>query len=410
MTLQERRALLSQVFQGSAVERDVLETVFWERVVARSELCARTGFSKSKLNAAVAALLTQGVLREAGARASTGGRRPEGVTLSEDLGVIVAVDLGATSLDVALLSPSLRVLAERREAADVRGGPGPVMARVKALIRGLLAELGLGTSAVLAVGMGVPGPVEVHSGLLVDPPIMPGWEGFSIREDLAGVLAAPVFVDNDVNVLALGELWQGRRFARNFLVVKVGTGIGCGVVSGGQIYRGAVGAAGDVGHICVDPHGPRCHCGNVGCVEALAAGPAIARRARQAAETGESALLAEWWRANPLLEPPDVGRASREGDPVASAIIQQSGQLIGQMLAGLVNFFNPSHIVLAGGVVKLGPLWLASIRQSVYRRSLALSTRHLEIRCTTLGDRAGVLGAGTLAMLSAVRLPDWGAA
>jgi len=391
--------------QASPVERDVLETVFWERQIARSELCARTGFSKSKLNAAVVGLLAEDVLREVGTRASTGGRRPEGLALSDDLGVIVAVDLGATSLDVALLSPSLHLLAERREAADVRSGPGPVMARVKALIGSLLAELGLSPPTVLALGMGVPGPVEFHSGLLVDPPIMPGWEGFSIREDLAGILDAPVFVDNDVNVLALGELWQGKRFARDFLVVKVGTGIGCGIVSGGRIYRGAVGAAGDVGHICVDPLGPRCHCGNVGCVEALAAGPAIARRARQAAEAGESALLAEWWRADPELEPPDVARASREGDPVASAIIQQSGQRIGQMLAGLVNFFNPSHIVLAGGVVKMGPLWLASIRQSVYRRSLALSTRHLEIRCTTLGDRAGVVGAGALAMLSAIRLP-----
>jgi predicted NBD/HSP70 family sugar kinase len=250
--------------------------------------------------------------------------------------------------------------------------------------------------------MGVPGPVEFHSGLLVSPPIMPGWEGFSIREDLAGLVNAPVLVDNDVNVLALGELWHARQPAGNFLVVKIGTGIGCGIVSGGSIYRGADGAAGDVGHICVDPLGPRCHCGNVGCVEAMAAGPAIARDGRRAAETGESERLAAILAETGRVEPPDVARAAREGDAVALAIVQRSGHLVGMMLASLVNFFNPSHIVLTGGIVALGPLWLASIRQSVYGRSLALSTRHIEIRPSTLGERGGVLGAAALGLLGAL--------
>jgi predicted NBD/HSP70 family sugar kinase len=213
-----------------------------------------------------------------------------------------------------------------------------------------------------------------------------------------------VFVDNDVNLMALGELWRLQRSLQNFMVIKVGTGIGCGIVCHGEVYRGANGSAGDVGHICVDQAGPRCHCGNLGCVEALAAAPAITRLAVEAAQAGESAALAECLRANGKLTAIDVGQASRNGDAAANAIIQRAGSQIGQMLASVVNFFNPSHVFIGGGVTQIGPLFLASVRQSVYHRSLALSTRHLEIQYTPLGGQAGLIGAGALAMQESLRL------
>lgn len=360
-------------------------------------------FSRSKVHELVAGLLDRGLLQEVGLSPSTGGRPPVALALREDLGVLGAVDLGATSLDVALLSPSLRLLAHHAEDLDVRLGPGPVMARVRGLLTRLLEALGLGPERLLAIGMGVPGPVEFKSGLLINPPIMPGWEGFSIRDYLQETFPCPVFVDNDVNVMALGELWWDRRRHENFVVIKVGTGIGAGIICRGEIYRGADGAAGDVGHICVDPQGPVCHCGNIGCVEAMAGGPAIARMALEAAERGESPLLARLLEERGTLTPVEVGQASREGDPVANRIIQRAGQLIGQMLASLVNFFNPSQILVGGGVTRVGPLLLASIRQSVYQRSLPLSTRHLYIGYTQLGERSGIVGAGVLALGEVIR-------
>jgi len=203
--------------------------------------------------------------------------------------------------------------------------------------------------------------------------------------------------------MALGELWRLQRTLPNFLVIKVGTGIGCGVVCHGEVYRGANGSAGDVGHICVDPDGPRCHCGNLGCVETMAAGPAIARLAVEAAQTGRSAMLAERLAEQGQLAPEDVGRASRAGDAAANSIVQGAGSLIGQMLASVVNFFNPSHVFVGGGVTRIGPLFLASLRQSVYQRSLALSTRHLEILYAPLADQGGLIGAGVLAMQETLR-------
>ncbi|MCM5682343.1 ROK family transcriptional regulator [Schlegelella sp. S2-27] len=384
-------------------ELTLLETVFWASGASRHELASRADFSKSKANAAVAGLVERGLIEETGLRDSSGGRRPETLRLARSVGVLVGIDLGATSLDVAVMAPDLTVLAHHAEAADVRAGPGVIVSRVRSLLRELLRRCDASASQVIGIGMGVPGPVEFESGLLVNPPLMPGWEGFSIRDYLREDYRAPAFIDNDVNLMALAELWRLGRQLPNFLVIKVGTGVGCGIVCHGEVYRGTEGSAGDVGHICVDYEGPRCHCGNLGCVEVMAAAPAVSRLAAEAARSGESPLLAQWLQERGALQPEDVGQASRSGDVAANAIIQRSGQLIGRMLASLVNFFNPSHVFIGGGLSRIGPLYLASIRQSVYHRSLALSTRHLHIEYAPLGERAGVIGAGVLALQETLR-------
>ena len=386
-----------------AEDRGLLRAVFWAGGLSRHALAQQLGYSRSKANAMASALLEQGLLEETGLQSSSGGRRPETLNIHPRLGVVLCVDLGATSLELAAVGPDMRLLAHHAEAADVRAPPGVVLARVRALLRKLLKDCGAAPREVIAIGMGVPGPVDFASGQLVNPPLMPDWDSFSIPDFLRQDYDVPIFVDNDVNLMALGELWRLQGGLQNFLVIKVGTGIGCGIVCHGEVYRGATGSAGDVGHICVDPHGPRCRCGNLGCVEALAAGPAIANMATEAAQAGESRLLAKMLAEQGRLTPLDVDQASRTGDAAANAIIQRAGGYIGQMLASVVNFFNPSHVFIGGGVSRMGPLLLASIRQSVYHRSLALSTRHLEIQYAPLGERAGVIGAGVLALQETMR-------
>ena len=394
---------MSRWAQLSDNELSVLEGVFWLHGPSREALSSRLNFSKTRANAVVAGLIEQGWLDEVGQRASSGGRRAETLQLHRGLGVLLCADLGATSVEVAVLTPDLQVLARHGEAIDVRDGPGIVLSRMRTLMRELLARSAIKPRQVIGIGVGVPGPVDFASGQLVEPPLMPHWDSYSIRDDLRADYDAPVWVDNDVNLMALGELWRLKRELPNFLVIKVGTGIGCGVVCHGEVYRGANGSAGDVGHICVDPAGPRCHCGNLGCVETMAAGPAIARQATEAAQTGGSAMLAERLTEQGQITPEDVGLASRAGDAAANAIVQGSGTLIGQMLASVVNFFNPSHVFVGGGVTRIGPLFLASLRQSVYQRSLALSTRHLEILYAPLADQGGLIGAGVLALQETLR-------
>jgi len=264
-----------------------------------------------------------------------------------------------------------------------------------------MLENGLNAERLLGIGMGIPGPVDFSLGMAVSPPIMPGWDCYPIIQTVQQWFPnANVVIDNDVNVMALGEIHQGEgKNVSNLIFVKVGTGIGSGIVCEGRIYRGASGCAGDIGHISVSKSGPLCHCGNTGCLEAVAGGPAIAKRSLIAAQAGRSPFLLEQYERNgEKITAEDVGIAAREGDAVAIEVIRESGQLIGDVLAALVNFYNPEMIIIGGGVSNLGNQFLSSIRQAVLNRSLPLATRNLNIVFSGTGSDAGIIGAVNLAM------------
>ncbi len=385
----------------SAQQAEIIRLLWRAEQTSRQEIARATGWSRAKVSNEVNALLEKGILEEAGEGESTGGRRPQRLTINRRLGYLLGVEIGATSIDLALSDLHGQILSRRGEAADVRNPPEDVLGRCIALSLDMLAEKGLSNSDVAAIGIGVPGPVDFKAGVLVAPPLMPLWENFPIRSFMGEFFGqARIVVDNDVNIMALGEMYAGDSpNLEHFIFVKVGTGIGAGVVSTGRIHRGANGCAGDIGHICVDKNGPVCRCGNLGCLEAMAAGPAIAERAMQAARDGKSANLAQRMQtAGGLLRAEDVSAALREGDRAAVEIVQTSGRLIGEALASLVNFFNPSHIFLGGGVAAHGDQLLSSIRQAVLQRSLPLATRHLVIGYSSLGGEAGVIGAVHLAL------------
>jgi predicted NBD/HSP70 family sugar kinase len=212
---------------------------------------------------------------------------------------------------------------------------------------------------------------------------MQGWDGYRVPAFFEGSYAAPVLVDNDVNMMAFGE-YVHRRESEHLLYVKVGTGIGCGIVSGGVLHRGASGAAGDIGHIRLPGHDDvPCHCGNTGCVEAVASGSALA-----------AALRAEGLEAHGAR---DVVRLVSEGHPVARRQVRLAGQRIGEVLASLVSFHNPDTIVVGGVLAQLHEDLLADIRGVIYRRALPLATRSLRIETSVLGEHAGVLGSARLA-------------
>jgi predicted NBD/HSP70 family sugar kinase len=227
---------------------------------------------------------------------------------------------------------------------------------------------------------------------------MPGWDGYPVRERFASY-GAPVWVDNDVNVLALGELNAGLgRGHENFVFVKIGTGIGAGIVVGGRLHRGAQGCAGDVGHIQVmeSERHVVCRCGNIGCLEAHAGGAALARDAVDAAREGRSQVLARLLASKGTLDARDVTYAASHGDPVSLEMLTEAGRALGGMLAGIVNFFNPSLVVIGGGVSAAGDHLLATIRESVYRRSLPLATRELVVQRSRLDGLGGVIGCAAM--------------
>jgi predicted NBD/HSP70 family sugar kinase len=227
---------------------------------------------------------------------------------------------------------------------------------------------------------------------------MPGWDRYPVRELLTREHGCPAVVDNDVNIMAVGERHGGvAHSVDNFLYVKIGTGIGCGIFLNGEVYRGSDGCAGDIGHIQVDPAGPVCTCGNHGCLEAMFSGAALAREATAAARSGVSPALAEKLAANGAVTATDVATGAVEGDVACIQLIRDGGRRVGTVLAGLVSFVNPSLIVIGGGLAQLGHIMLAEIRSVVYRRSLPLATGNLPLVLSELGPRAGVAGAALLA-------------
>ncbi len=385
----------------SAHEAQIIAALRQHDTISRTDLARLTGWSRPKVSAEVGKLVKRAILIENGEGASQGGRRPRLLKFNQQLGYIIGVDIGATSMDLAVADLNAQVLARDCGPADVREEPLALLSEVKRRALGLLAKRNIRPQQVLGVGVGVPGPVDFLKGILVAPPLMPAWEGFSIRGYFHPIFpSAFVAVDNDVNIMALGELKSGAGTGvDNFIFVKIGTGIGAGIVCNGIIHRGHNGSAGDIGHICADHNGPTCRCGNVGCLEAMAAGPAIADRAWEAARNGSSLILAQKLEANNgLLRAEDVAAAVREGDRMAIEIVQYSGQLIGDVLAGLVNFFNPSMILVGGGVANIGNQLLASLRQAVLRRSTALATRELTVSYSPMSGEAGVTGAIHLAL------------
>jgi glucokinase-like ROK family protein len=368
--------------------------------VSRTEISSITGWSKAKTSQVVQDLTAKGYLLEIGEGVSQGGRKPRLLSINDQLGLLVGLDIGATSVDMVLTNVCGKVLQRRTEPADVRKPPEEFLHRCSELILEMVTAQGRKPDQILGIGVGVPGPVDFSRGVLVAPPLMPEWENFPIRTYFQRTfVSAYVVVDNDVNIMALGEQRNGDGAGiENFIFIKIGTGIGSGIVSNRKLHRGSDGCAGDIGHICVDKQGAVCRCGNLGCLEAMAAGPAIATRALQVAKNGASPLLTQMMEANGgILRPEDVNTACREGDQAALEIIRTSGQMIGEVLASLVNFFNPSHIFIGGGITNFGNHLLVAIRRSVLRRSLPLATTNLTINFSHMGADIGVTGAVTLA-------------
>jgi glucokinase len=353
------------------------------RARTRAELAELTGLARSTVAARVEALSSLGLIGPAGEAFSSGGRPPSRFAFQPSARIVMAVDVGATHILVAATDLSGRVLSESRVDIEISAGPEAVLDLVVKLCRTLLAQSGRDTRELAGIGIGLPGPVEHSSGKPANPPIMPGWDGFDVPHYIQRSFDTHVVVDNDVNIMALGErafFWPD---VDSLLFIKVATGIGAGIISGGLLQRGADGTAGDIGHVRV-PRGDGllCRCGNYGCLEALASGPAVAAALTAQgvhAETGE-----------------DVVQLARHGNVKAVQAMRQAGRDVGDVLATCVNLLNPSVIVIGGGLAAGGEHLLAGVREVVYQRSLPLATARLRIVQSMAADQAGVLGASRM--------------
>ncbi|GLY30201.1 sugar kinase [Kineosporia sp. NBRC 101731] len=363
--------------------------------LTRSEVMTRTGLSRTTVNQRLDQLLQARLIAPAGEDSPTRGRPATRFGFNAARGVLLVADLGATGMRAAVCDLNGVIASESQQRIDITEGPDRIIGLVGEHFTRLLAETGNTPHDVHGIGMSVPGPVDFSRGVVVNPPIMTGWDGYDIRGWFARSYGCPVLVDKDVNAMAFGEYRRNFPTTGHLLMLKLGTGIGAGVVVGGQIYRGADGAAGDIGHSQMtqpdDEDQPLCRCGNVGCVEAYVGGWALLRDLQAAGRdvSGVDAAI----------------ELVLAGDPVAVQITRRAGRVLGAAVAGAVSLFNPRVVVIGGQLARVEGQLFAGIREMVYRRSLPLATTRLQIVRSSLDNTAGPIGLA-LSVADAIFAPD----
>ena len=371
--------------------------------VAKAEIVRATELTLATVTEHVELLVACGLLREEEFGLSSGGRKPKLYGFNAEAGRILAIDLESTFVRVALTDFNSRILQQAEsDEIDVAKGPETTLAHISEIVRKVMQAAEAKPDQIKGLGMGVPGPVSFTDALPSSLSIMPGWENYPIRAFWKTQFDCPSYVDNNVYTMALGErTHEAHKVPTDLIFVKIGNGIGAGIIRDGKVYRGANEHAGEIGHTNIG-HVELCYCGNRGCLEAFAGGRAIAARAEAEARAGRSERLAALLAEKKKLRLRDVVKALEESDPIAVALIRESGNAIGRVLAGLVNYANPSHIVVGGGVSQVGDVLLAAIRQAIYQHALPLLTRRLTIEHSAIGPNAGLIGAALLALDNAI--------
>jgi len=409
MATNKKTTTFSLDADGADYLAQIISHVRSARSTTRPEIALSTSLSRTLATKFIDIACELNLIRNGELAQSTGGRAARLLNFNESAGSILVAELGATGFQVAASDLSGNLIGSSYIEADVSKGPEFVLSLVEKSFDSIIAKYNI--KNLWGIGIGVPGPVEFANGIPVSPPIMPGWDKYPIRNRLSNQYKVPVWVDNDVNLMALGEHALRKNSITNELIfVKIGSGIGAGILTHGQLHRGAQGCAGDIGHIALAGNNVTCRCGNLGCIEAVAGGLAIVRDAELAISSGESTYLAKIKKGKNKLLIQDVIEGSLSGDRWCVERIIKAGNDIGTVLATLVNFHNPSLIVIGGSVSAAGDKLLASIRESVLNRSLPLATRDLQIRISEFPEESGLVGAVEMVMnelFSAQILRKW---
>jgi glucokinase-like ROK family protein len=396
-----RRALAAAYQRPHA--RALLRLIWEERELSRADLARRTGLSRSTVSELVAALLATGLVTEGGAGPSRGGRRPIVLQFQDDAGGLLGIDMGATHVAVVLTNLRGHVLAWEERLHPVRNDPEGTRALMLDLADRCLAKGKVDRDTLVGVGVALPCPVDPRQPDRLSDLVLPAWKGRTGFEVLEQHFGVPVMMDNDANLGALAERWWGAgRGVDDFAFVKVATGVGSGHFIGGQIYRGATGTAGEIGHLAIDPHGAPCVCGLRGCLTTLVGSQALVARATALARDHRKSALAKG-----RVTIPAIVDAALAGDVVGLKVVTEAAEHLGIAVAGMLNLLNPSRVIIGGGMARLNELLLEPLRKAVRARTLVTSVHAAEIVTSALGTQDVAVGAATLALQEALADPRY---
>ena len=369
--------------------RRVMEVLRMQGRVSQADISRATGLSRTTISTMIAELRKAGLVLDIDTRRMhpRGGRPGVELVLRDPAQVVVGIDFGHSHIGVAVADLGHNVLVERREELDVNREAVPALDSAARMFADVLARAGLDRGSVLGAGIGIPGPVDLAHGTAGSATILPGWVGLRIASEMEQRLGVPVEIENDANLGALAELtWGAGRDCSNFAYIKAATGIGAGIVVDGRLLRGATGTAGEVGHTTLDEAGPLCYCGNRGCLETVASGPAIV----------DLVGLVDGER-------PSLGRVielAAAGDLRCRRAIADAGRQIGVAVAGLCNLVNPERVIVGGLLSRAGEVLLRPMRDSIRRHAVQAAAATLDVRAAVFVERAELLGAVALALLS----------
>ena len=375
----------------------ILNLIRTEKANTRLEIERVSGLGRAIVADRLATLTELGIVDEGELGPPTGGRAPRNARFRDQAGLFLVTVLGQSTIGIAISDLSGRLLVEHHEATEPNAGADPIIKRLKTLFDWALEQHRQGRD-IWGIGIAVSGPVKPSAGQpFTSPslPFMPSWEEVPFVEQLVSHFEAPVWVRSNTQMMTLGELRVGGGVnARDMIFVDLGREISAGIVCDGQLYRGAGGGAGMIGHIATgEGANAICKCGNTGCLEAIASSDAIVRAALQAVQNEQSPYLAELLSTNGELTAVDVGTAAIMGDAFCADLLARCGRLIGSTLAALTNAFNPSLIVLGGALAQNSDILLAAIREAVYRRSHPLVSRDLRIIRSQMGSSSALVGS-----------------
>jgi predicted NBD/HSP70 family sugar kinase len=364
----------------------IVDALRHDGTASRAQIARQTGLSPSTVSTVIGELQRAGLVVESTlAPAGRQGRPAAQLTLDPSAGAAVGIDFDHDKIRVAVSDLGRTVLAEASVRTDVDHDAPRALEHASELVAQVLEEAGVDRERVLGAGMALPGPVDHARGALHTSPILSGWANVDVAAELEKRIDVPVHLDNDANLGALAEVTLGAgRNVRSAAYVQMSSGIGAGLIVEGRPYHGHRGIAGEIGHVLVEPQGQICRCGNRGCLETLASGPALV------------ALLGPSHGDGLTVE--GIIEMARNGDPGARRVIADAGRAVGQVVAGLCNLFNPEMVVIGGDLSTAGELLLDPLRESIDRYALPTATERLEVVGGELGERANLLGALALAI------------
>lgn len=349
---------------------------------SRAELARITGLSASTVAVRVEELTALGYIEEVGKGASTGGRRPRALALKAGSRAVAAVDLGEHHATLGIMNRRGELLAHRLEEISLVDGPDVVIEDIVRRCVQLVESIDGVPLELEGIAMGLPGPVDSRNGTLVSPSRMPGWNGVAVGELIERFSGLPALVENDANIMAVGEYVERGQSVSDLVFVKAGSGIGCGVIASGRVHRGFRGVAGDISHVALKDASPvPCSCGRVGCLDVIASGYAVLDALRDAGVEVDS--------VDELLA------IARDAHPLATRLLREAGKSTGEVLATIINFFNPQMLVL-GGKLSTSEAFVAGVRQEIYTQCLPMATDFLDITVSQSGWLGGVKGIGWL--------------